>query len=119
MRMDIICHHIRIRHWYVISCFETSETIAELAVTSQWKGYALLWGVSSFFMFLAGLWRKNVTVRLTVLACFALALGKFFTADFVHLDNLSRIISLTAIGVLLLVIAFLYEKLKRIIFDNE
>lgn len=106
-------------HWYVISRFETPETIAELAVTSQRQGYALLWGVSSFFMFLAGLWRKNVTVRLTALACFALSLGKFFIADFVHLDNLSRIISLTAIGVLLLVIAFLYEKLKRIIFNNE
>jgi uncharacterized membrane protein len=103
----------------VISRFETPATIAELAVTSQRQGYALLWGISSFFMFLAGLWRKNVTVRLTALACFALALGKFFIVDFVHLDNFSRIISSTAIGVLLLVIAFLYEKLKRIIFDNE
>jgi uncharacterized membrane protein len=106
-------------HWYVISHFERPETIAELAVTSQRQGYTLLWGVSSFFMFLAGLWRKNVTVRLTALACFVLSLGKFFIADFVHLDNLSRIVSLTAIGMLLLVIAFLYEKLKRIIFDNE
>lgn len=106
-------------HWYIISRFETPATIAELAVTAQRQGYTLLWGISSFFMFLAGLWRKNVTVRLTALACFALALGKFFIVDFVHLDNLSRIISLTAIGVLLLVIAFLYEKLKRIIFDNE
>ena len=76
------------------------------AVTALWAGVALA-------LLSLGLVRASRQLRLGGLALFAIALAKIFTYDLAGLSSLARALSFLAVGALLLVAAFFYERLSQ------
>jgi uncharacterized membrane protein len=81
-------------------------------------GYPILWGVSGFVMILVGLQKKHAVLRVAGLGLFALILLKLFAYDIWSVSAGGRIAAFISLGVLLLVISFMYQRLRRLISDD-
>lgn len=78
-------------------------------------GQALLsafWAVAGLGAVLYGLLRDVQRFRLAGLALLALAIAKVYTYDLAELEQLPRVLSFIALGLLLLVGAFAYQRIK-------
>ncbi|PCJ67559.1 MAG: hypothetical protein COA58_00035 [Bacteroidetes bacterium] len=83
-------------------------------------GLSILWGVYSLMVIAYGIWKDNAFLRIGAIALFALTLLKVFLYDISHLDTIAKTIVFVSLGVLLLIISFLYNKYKHIIsYDQE
>lgn len=103
--------------WIVSSELITWMDIAGL--THSYKlGLSILWGLYSLFMISLGIWKKKKHLRIGAIVLFGATLIKLFFYDISHLDTISKTIVLVSLGVLLLIISFLYNKYKHII-SNE
>lgn len=76
----------------------------------------MLWGVSALGLFIAGVIFASKAWRLTALGGLALCLPRMFIFDIQ--ETLHRIIAFGVVAVVLLLIAFLYQKLGKL-FNNS
>lgn len=95
-------------HWMVI--FESTQ--------SYKLGLSILWGVYSFLLIAFGIWKNKVYLRIGGISLFGITLLKLFLYDIVHLNTISKTIVFVSLGVLLLIISFLYNKYKNQITDD-
>ena len=70
------------------------------------------WGIVAFTALLIGLRRGLQVLRLAGLGLFALALGKLFLYDLSTLSSVSRALSFLAVGAVLLLAGFFYQRLS-------
>ena len=70
------------------------------------------WGIVAFTALLIGLRRGLQVLRLAALGLFALALGKLFLYDLSTLSSVSRALSFLAVGAVLLLAGFFYQRLS-------
>jgi hypothetical protein len=82
-------------------------------------GLSILWGCYSLFLIAFGIWKKNQVLRIGAMILFGLTLVKLFFYDIVHLNTISKTIVFVSLGVLLLIISFLYNKYKNNISGEE
>ena len=82
-------------------------------------GYPILWGVSSFVLMLVGMKYKNRSLRVISLSVFGLLLLKLFMFDIKGASEAGKIVAFILLGVLLLVISFMYQKLKNLILEDK
>lgn len=82
-------------------------------------GLSILWGSYSLFLIALGIWKKNKPIRIGAIVLFALTLVKLFAYDISHLDTIAKTIVFVSLGILLLVISFLYTKYQSSIAGNE
>lgn len=81
-------------------------------------GLSILWGVYSLWLIVFGIWKNIQYLRIGAIALFGITLIKLFFYDISHLNTISKTIVFVSLGVLLLVISFLYNKYKNKI-SNE
>jgi len=65
-----------------------------------------------------GIWRKKKYLRIGAIALFGITLIKLFFYDLSQLDTIAKTVVFISLGVLLLIISFLYHKYKHFI-SNE
>ena len=82
-------------------------------------GITILWAVYSLAMIVLGIWKKNKNLRLAAIVLFGVTLAKLFLYDIASLNTIAKTIVLVLLGILLLIISFLYNKYKKIIFDEN
>lgn len=82
-------------------------------------GITILWGVYSLAMIVLGIWKKNKNLRITAIVLFGVTLAKLFLYDIADLNAIAKTIVLVLLGILLLIISFLYNKYKLLIFDEN
>lgn len=82
-------------------------------------GLSILWGIYSFVLIVFGIWKKKKHLRFIAFGLFGITLIKLFIYDLANLNTISKTIVLVILGVLLLIISFLYNKYKHIISDDE
>lgn len=88
--------------------------------TQSYKlGLSILWGVYSVMLIALGIWKKKKHLRIGAISLFGVALLKLFFYDISHLDTIAKTIVFVSLGVLLLIISFLYNKYKHIISDEK
>jgi uncharacterized membrane protein len=86
------------------------------ASTQSYKlGLSILWGIYSLFLISIGIAKKKKYLRIGAIALFGVTLIKLFFYDISHLDTIAKTIVLVSLGVLLLIISFLYNKYKHLI----
>ncbi|MFC2147758.1 DUF2339 domain-containing protein [Bacteroidota bacterium] len=99
----------------------TSELInlMDLSGSSQtYKlGISILWGIYSLMLIALGIWKHKKYLRIGAIALFSITLMKLFFYDISQLDTISKTIVFLSLGILLLIISFLYNKFKHIISD--
>ena len=82
-------------------------------------GLPVLWGLLSFAMMWLGMRYKFLTLRIISLSLFALTLLKLFIFDIRNIPPAGKIAAFFFLGVLLLIISFMYQKVKKIIAADE
>ena len=81
-------------------------------------GYPIIWGISSFLLMLVGMKYKFRTLRVVSLTIFSVILFKLFLFDIKGASEAGKIVAFILLGVLLLVISFMYQKLKNLLLDK-
>jgi uncharacterized membrane protein len=82
-------------------------------------GLPILWGLLSFALMWLGMRYKLRVLRIVSLSLFSLTLVKLFLFDIVNIPVAGKIAAFFCLGVLLLIISFMYQKVKKIIVDDE
>ena len=82
-------------------------------------GITILWGVYSLAMIVLGIWKKNKVIRVAAIVLFGVTLAKLFLYDLSSLTTIAKTIVMVSLGILLLVISFLYTKYKQSIFEES
>ncbi len=82
-------------------------------------GLSILWGISSLSIVSIGIWKRRKHLRLVGIVLFGITLVKLFFYDLTHLNTISKTIVFVSLGVLLLIISFLYNKYKNLITDEN
>ena len=82
-------------------------------------GLSILWGAYSLCLIGLGIWQKKKHLRLGAIGLFTATLIKLFFYDLSGLDSISKTIVFVSLGILLLIISFLYNKYKHILTDEE
>ncbi|MDB5283882.1 MAG: hypothetical protein JWO06_2957, partial [Bacteroidota bacterium] len=81
-------------------------------------GLSILWGIYSLLLIGLGIWKRKKHLRIGAIVLFAITLVKLFFYDIADLDTIAKTIVFVSLGVLLLIISFLYNKYKNIITDE-
>jgi uncharacterized membrane protein len=82
-------------------------------------GLPILWGLCSFAFMWLGMRNKYKTLRIISLSLFTVTLAKLFIFDIRNIPAGGKIAAFFCLGVLLLVVSFMYQRLKKIIIDDE
>lgn len=102
--------------WIASSELITWMDIAE-STQSYKLGLSILWGVYALFLIVLGIWKKKKYLRLGAIALFGITLVKLFFYDISQLNTIAKTVVFVSLGILLLIISFLYNKYKHIISE--
>lgn len=75
-------------------------------------GLSLFWGLYALFLVGYGIWKSKKAFRIAGIVVLGVTLIKLFFYDIANLGNIIRILLFLAIGALMLLISFLYNKYK-------
>lgn len=89
------------------------------ADTSFKLGLSILWGAYSLFLIFMGIHKHKKHLRIGAIILFGITLIKVFLYDLSSMNTIAKTIIFVSLGVLLLIISFLYNKYKHIIFDED
>ncbi len=95
---------------------------SDLTSRKQWAqkvGFSVLWGVYSLGLVAYGFRGKQKLLRFMGIGLFAITLTKLFLFDLSNIPTIGKIIAFVGLGVLLLIISFLYQKYKSVILGEE
>lgn len=106
-------------HISIMIGFNDSIPIETLREDNHMIGYPLLWGIFSFIFMVVGLKRGIKNLRIISLALFLVTLLKLFIFDISRIPEGGRILAFISLGVLLLIVSFMYQKLKNLILTDE
>lgn len=79
----------------------------------------ILWGICSFVFMWFGMKYKFKKLRIISLSLFLITLLKLFIFDLSNIPIAGKIAAFFCLGVLLLVVSFMYQRLKKIIIQDE
>ncbi|HEY3405859.1 MAG TPA: DUF2339 domain-containing protein [Ohtaekwangia sp.] len=95
------------------------ETIDHVLTQNHKIGYPILWGLTSFLLIFIGLKMKKKHLRIISLTLFLITLIKLFTVDIRGISEGGKIAAFISLGVLLLVVSFMYQRLKKLLLADE
>lgn len=81
-------------------------------------GLSILWGLYCLFLIAFGIWKNKKHLRIGGIIMFSVTLIKLFFYDIAHLDTIAKTVVFVSLGILLLIISFLYNKYKLLISDD-
>jgi uncharacterized membrane protein len=99
--------------------FSPANGLDQLARVYNKTGLPILWGLCSFAFMWLGMRHKFKPLRIVSLALFTLTLVKLFLFDIRNIPIAGKIAAFFCLGVLLLVVSFMYQRLKKIIIEDE
>lgn len=82
-------------------------------------GLTILWSICSFSMMWLGMKYNFRTLRIISLSLFTVTLVKLFGYDIRNIPPGGKIAAFILLGVLLLTVSFMYQRLKKIIVENK
>ncbi len=81
-------------------------------------GLSILWGLYGLLLIIIGIVKRRAHLRIAAIILLALTLVKLFFYDIADLDTISKTVVFLSLGILLLIISFLYNKYKDLIFEK-
>jgi uncharacterized membrane protein len=97
---------------------ENTYAVHHALYKARTAGYPILWGVGSFLFMTYGMKARLRMVRIIALTLFGITLVKLFLFDIRGASEGARVAAFICLGVLLLVVSFLYQKLKVLLKDD-
>lgn len=101
----------------------SSELISVLELSGAQQSFKLalsiFWGIYALFIISLGIWKNKKHLRIGAIILFSITLLKLFLYDISHLNTISKTIVFVSLGILLLLISFLYNKYKHLIVQES
>ena len=82
-------------------------------------GFPVLWGVLAFVFLIIGIKKQVKTLRIIALTLLGLTIVKLFFYDISNISETGKIISFILLGILILIISFVYQKIKVLVIDEN
>lgn len=122
--IELVLHvvHLTMRH---VTDFTTNHVILKLSEFSMVTvdvfkiGFPILWGLLAFAFLSFGMRRHNKTFRISGLLLIAVIVVKLFTYDIKDASEAGKIVAFIILGVVLLIISFMYQKIKALLIDDS
>ncbi len=99
--------------------YNDNNSLEEITRVYIKTGLPILWGVCSFVFMWLGMKYKFKMLRIISLSLFSITLFKLFAFDIQNIPVAGKIAAFFCLGVLLLIVSFMYQRLKKIIIDDE
>jgi uncharacterized membrane protein len=93
--------------------------MADVMVQNHKIGFPILWGITSFVLIAIGLKRKLRHLRIISLTLFLVTLLKLFVVDIRGISEGGKIAAFISLGILLLTVSFMYQRLKKILLTDD
>jgi len=103
----------------IAQLWATPNNYHDLLFSVHSFGYPILWGILAMILMIWGLKAKEALLRQISLFFFGFIIVKFYATDIWMMSQTGRIISFVALGVILLLVSFLIQKIKVLIKDDE
>lgn len=81
-------------------------------------GYPILWGIFSFIFLIIGIKKQWKILRIIALSLLGITIVKLFVYDIKNVSETGKIIAFILLGVLILIISFVYQKIKKLVNDE-
>lgn len=81
--------------------------------------FPVLWGILAFLFLIIGIKKEFKTLRIVALSLLGLTIVKLFFYDISNVSETGKIIAFILLGVLVLIIAFVYQKTKARELENS
>jgi len=99
-----------------LGVLELAELVSQASVKTDFQrghtGVSAVWGAIGLGLLTLGLVRRSRAIRLAGFALFGISLAKLFLYDLAYLSSLARSLSFLAVGALLLLGGFFYQRLS-------
>lgn len=82
-------------------------------------GFPILWGLLAFAFLFIGMKKQIKLLRVMALIIIAITLLKLFTYDIKDASQAGKIVAFIILGVVLLIISFMYQKIKTLLLDDK
>ncbi|EGV44948.2 DUF2339 domain-containing protein [Bizionia argentinensis JUB59] len=79
----------------------------------------VLWGVLAFVFLIIGIKKQVKQLRIIALSLLGLTIVKLFVYDISNVSETGKIIAFILLGVLILIISFVYQKIKFLVIDEN
>ena len=99
--------------------YSHAHDLEELSRVYNKTGLPILWGLCAAAFMWLGMRHKFKPLRIVSLTLFSLTLVKLFLFDIRNIPIAGKIAAFFCLGVLLLVVSFMYQRLKKIIIEDE
>ena len=106
-------------HYTVLLGYSNGASVSALLSNAHKVGLPIVWGVCSFAMMIAGMRKRYKPLRILSLALFSITLLKLFIFDIRDVAPGGKIAAFICLGGLLLVVSFLYQRLKTLVFGSD
>ncbi|TDQ77296.1 DUF2339 domain-containing protein [Sphingobacterium yanglingense] len=81
--------------------------------------FPILWGLLSFTFLIYGIKKNLKTARVIALSLLGITILKLFIYDIRDVSETGKIIAFILLGALILIISFVYQKIKKLVVDND
>ena len=114
----VIVLSLESRHIMVWFNYSGEASIFDIENLYYKAGMTIIWGLSSFAMMYLGMKHKFKPLRIISLILFGATLVKLFSFDIRNIPPGGKIAAFILLGVLLLTVSFMYQRLKKLIIDD-
>lgn len=104
---------------HTVVLFNDPAHIGRVLSQNHKIGFPILWGVCSFVLMFLGMRYKKRELRLISLSLFLVILLKLFIFDIRGMSEGGKIAAFIFLGIILLVVSFMYQKLKKLVLDDD
>jgi len=106
-------------HVVLLSSYTPDKSPYQILTQNHKIGFPILWGISSFVLIAVGLKLKKRHLRIISLTLFLITLLKLFLVDIKGISEGGKIAAFISLGVLLLIVSFMYQRLKKLLLADE
>jgi uncharacterized membrane protein len=116
--MITILLSIETRNLYVWMMYRDITSIAYAENIFNKAGLSIVWGLLSFAFIWLGMHYGYKILRIIALLLFGITLIKLFVFDLKDIPPGGKILAFILLGVLLLTVSFMYQRVKKLIIDD-
>ena len=107
-----------ILHWGWLRAGQSGEGV-ELLGKYRRIGLSVLWGSYGLVLMILGFWKKEMILRVFAISLMGATLLKAFFYDMQDISNVNKTINFVALGVVMLIVSYLYQRYKSLILGEE
>lgn len=100
--------------------FEYLHWMRVSGANNQYKfGLSIIWGLFALGLIVYGIWKKQRYIRLAAMVLLIITLLKLFLYDLASSGTLTKTVSFISLGVILLLVSYLYNRYKEALFGVD